>query len=97
LLIANGPLLNFAFAALISRMPWTRKLTVPVRLKNGRVLATLAEVRELLMTLPLERQRALHWRYVEEIMAEISGSPVSERVRDLTPPLICALEAEGMI
>jgi hypothetical protein len=78
-------------------MRWSQKLSIPVRLRNGRVLVTIPEVRELLKSLPPARQRALHWRYVEEIVAEISGSPKSESVRDLTPPLICALEAEGMI
>jgi hypothetical protein len=36
-------------------MSWTRKLTPPIELKDSRRLETLADVRDLMLTLP-ERQ-----------------------------------------
>jgi hypothetical protein len=38
-----------------------RKLTPPIQLKDGRVLDTLADVRELMLSLPERHLQDGHW------------------------------------
>jgi hypothetical protein len=37
-------------------MPWTRKFPEPIKLKNGRKIATLGQARELTVALPERHQ-----------------------------------------
>jgi hypothetical protein len=41
-------------------MPWTRKLTPPIELKDERRLETLADVRELMLSIPESHLRNGH-------------------------------------
>jgi hypothetical protein len=75
-------------------MPWTRKLTPPIQLKDDRTLETVADVRELMLTLPERHLRNGHWVFANRLlMAAATGKGVS--MHDLQQQLSIALKAEG--
>jgi hypothetical protein len=49
---ASGGVDLIANAVDAGPMPWTRKLSEPLILKDGRTLATLGEAREMMLSLP---------------------------------------------
>jgi hypothetical protein len=77
-------------------MPWTRKLKAPIRLNDDRRLATLADARGLVLSLPDRRQHDEHWQYAARLLLGASrGRKVS--LDDLSAQLTRALKAEGLI
>jgi hypothetical protein len=75
---------------------WTRKLTPPIELKDNRVLETLADVRELMLSLPERHVRNGHWAYAGQLlMAAATDKGVS--LHDVQQQLSIALKAEGLI
>jgi hypothetical protein len=76
--------------------PWTRKLTPPIVLKGGRVLETLADVRELMLSLPERHLGNGHWVYAGQLlMAAATDKGVS--MHEVQQQLSIALKAEGLI
>jgi hypothetical protein len=52
--------------------PWRLPLTRPVKLKDGPVLETLADVRELILALPPDIQRRDMWQALcEDLLAAV--------------------------
>ena len=49
-------------------MPWTRRLTPPIALQNGRRLCTLGDVRAMIRALPNTHQQDEEWRYATELL-----------------------------
>jgi hypothetical protein len=49
-------------------MPWTRRLTPPIALQDGRRLRTLGDVRAMIRTLPNTHQQDEQWRYATELL-----------------------------
>ena len=76
-------------------MPWSRMLQSPIALKDGRTLATLADTRALVLSLPTSRQRNEDWYYA---MGLIREAAVLDGPAGVTSAqLIRARKAEGLI
>jgi hypothetical protein len=56
-------------------MAWSDEFWKPIRLKDGRNIATLGDARELISTLPPTVQGAEHWQDVEELLARAAIAP----------------------
>jgi hypothetical protein len=77
-------------------MAWTRKLTPPIEIKGNRRLETLADVRDLMLTLPERHLRNAHWVYAGQLlMAAATDKGVS--IHDVQQQLAIALKADGLI
>jgi hypothetical protein len=77
-------------------MSWTRKLTPPIELNDGCRVETLADVRELMLSLPERHVRNGHWVYAGQLlMAAATDKGVS--LHDVQQQLAVALKAEGLI
>jgi hypothetical protein len=76
-------------------MSWSRKLPSPIALKDGRTLATLADARALVLSLPASRQRNEDWLYAMGLMREaaVLNGPAGVTASQL----LRALKAEGLI
>jgi hypothetical protein len=76
-------------------MPWTRKLVTPIKLKDGREIATLADVRVVMRSLPTTSQSRDLWLYTGGLMLEAATSnvPIGEAAAQLRR----ALRAEGLL
>jgi hypothetical protein len=51
-------------------MPWTRKFPEPIKLKDGRKIATLGQARELMLALPERHQSRPFWQYAAQLLIE---------------------------
>jgi hypothetical protein len=76
-------------------MAWTRNLTPPIVLKDGRVLETLSDVREVMLSLPERHLQNGHWVYAGQLlMAAATDKGVS--MHEVQQQLSIALKAEGL-
>jgi hypothetical protein len=78
-------------------MPWTRKFPDPIKLKDGRKIATLGQARELMLALPERHQSRPFWQYAAELLIEAAGRGDRASVDDAAAQLSRALAAEGML
>jgi hypothetical protein len=76
-------------------MPWSRPLTTPIELKDGRTIATLAEVREMMLSIPLHVRRGDVWRYAAELLDEAANDKAA--VTEVEEMLVRGLTAARMI
>ena len=76
-------------------MTWTRKLSAPIILKDGRAIATLSDAARLMITLPQLHADSPNWQYAGELLLEAANDKKS--VEDAEAQLKIALEAEGLI
>jgi hypothetical protein len=76
-------------------MPWTRKLTKPLVLKDRRAITTLSEARDLMFTLPESSQTVIVWQFAHRLMGEAANDKGS--LPDAEMQLTRALKAEGLI
>jgi hypothetical protein len=76
-------------------MTWTAEFWRPIALKDGRMIATLAEARDLITTLPSLHQGAEHWQDADEMLSRAATAPSA--VDDALAQLLRALKAEGLI
>jgi hypothetical protein len=53
-------------------MPWTRKLSNPIFLRDTRVLATLSDARQFLLDLPSRDQRNARWQPTWALLLDAS-------------------------
>jgi hypothetical protein len=76
-------------------MPWTRKFPEPIKLKDGRKIATLGQARVIMRSLPAASQSRDDWFYAGGLMLEAAtaGGPI----RETAAQLMRALKAEGLI
>jgi hypothetical protein len=77
-------------------MTWSRKLIPPLVLKDGCVLETLSDARDMIVGLPEGRQRAPHWQHAAELLlyaAEIE----KEAIDDVRAQLSRALYRDGFM
>jgi hypothetical protein len=72
-------------------MRWTRKLSEPITLKDGRTLAALGEAREMMLSLPPIHRRGEIWRYAAELLKQAADDhsyvPHPDAETQLAPPL----------
>jgi hypothetical protein len=79
-----------------THMPWTRKLTLPIQLKDDRVPETVADVWELMLSLPERPLQNGHWVYAGELLLDaVTRKGVT--LHDVQQQLSIALKAEGLI
>jgi hypothetical protein len=78
-------------------MPWTRKLAVPIKLKDGRTIATLGQARELMLALPVRHQSRPFGQYAAELLIEAAERGDRASVDDAAAQLSRALAAEGLL
>ncbi len=76
-------------------MPWSRKLTQPIVLKDGRTIATLGDAREIMLTLRNLRYGNPHWPAAAEMLARAVDSPSA--MDDASAAMLRALKADGLI
>jgi hypothetical protein len=76
-------------------MPWSRPLSTPIELKDGRTIATLAEVREIMLSIPLHVRRSDVWRYVAELLDDAANDKAA--VTEVEEMLVRGLTAARMI
>jgi hypothetical protein len=53
-------------------MPWSRNLTTPITLKDGRTIATLSEAREMMLSLSPSQRRLAVWRFTSLMLADVA-------------------------
>jgi hypothetical protein len=75
-------------------MQWTRTLSQRIVLKEGSIIATLGEARELMLSVPPD-QRSAAWRFAIQWLTEAATENVA--LSDAEEVFIRALNAEGMI
>jgi hypothetical protein len=76
-------------------MPWTEAFWRPIKLEDGRTLATLGDAREFISTLPPMRQTAAQWQDAEELLARAAIAP---SVKDVAlAAMVRALMIEGLL
>ena len=76
-------------------MTWSRKLSAPIALNDGRKLRTLNDAAALILSLPDVRQRSDDWRRAVPCLVEASDS--ENALRKAQALLTLALKAEGLI
>jgi hypothetical protein len=76
-------------------MRWETEFWKPVTLIDGRIIATLADARDVILTLPLFRQRKPEWLFASELL-EVASEASSLTEKALTQ-LLRALKAEELI
>jgi hypothetical protein len=76
-------------------MPWSRPLSQPIVLKDGRVIATLNDARVVMRSLPATSQGRDVWLYAGGLMLEAATSnvPIGEAAAQLRR----ALRADGLL
>jgi hypothetical protein len=76
-------------------MAWNRKFVVPIELKDGRSLATLADARVFIRSLPGRRRSSEEWLYADGLLSEAALGRGA--LRSATMHLKVALTTEGLI
>jgi hypothetical protein len=78
-------------------MPWTRKFPEPIKLKDGRKIATLGQARELMLALPERHQIRPFWQYAAELLIDAAERGDRASVDDAAAQISRALAAEGLL
>jgi hypothetical protein len=78
-------------------MPWVRKFDTPIVLKDGRMLATLADAHRLLHSLPEPRLRTDVWQYTRDLLSKAASRDGAFALAQVCAQLPRALKAEGLI
>ena len=80
-----------------SPMPWVRKFDEPIALKDGRKIATLADARRLMLSLPELHLRTHQWEHVGGLMLKAACRDGGFALAQARAQLPRALKAEGLI
>jgi hypothetical protein len=56
-------------------MPWSDEFWRPIKLKDGRSVATLGQARVSILWLPASQQELQHWVEASELLARASEFP----------------------
>jgi hypothetical protein len=76
-------------------MAWTSTLAKPLRLRDGRELKTLADVREIFIDLPRSGRSRENWRDIGALLMKSAAKP--DLQADLQSTLESYLDANRMI
>jgi hypothetical protein len=76
-------------------MSWSRPLTTPIVLKDGRTVTTFAEVRELMVSIPPRYRQGAVWRYVGELLSEAANDRAM--VAEVEEMLLRGLKGAGLL
>jgi len=77
-------------------MPWPRDLPKPLILRDGRRVATLADARAVIGSLPRRLQQSERWLYVSALLLESAASRKAH-INRTAVHLEHALKAEGLL
>jgi hypothetical protein len=78
-------------------MPWVRKFDRPIPLKDGRILATLADAHSLMASLPVIRLRTDHWQNTRDLLLKAASRDGAFALAQVFAQLPRTLKAEGLI
>ena len=78
-------------------MVWSRRLPRHLYLNDGRTVATLAQARDLILTLPMLQLTNPHWQRAAEMVVEAAYRHRQDDILDAGAQLSQALQAEGLI
>jgi hypothetical protein len=76
---------------------WSYKFKKPITLKDGRTIATLAEARDFVLSLPAARQMAPLWQYAVTLMLEVAYHGGAPSLVGARMQITRALKTEGLI
>jgi hypothetical protein len=76
-------------------MAWTDKFWKPIKLKNGHIVATLGDAREIISTLPALSQGAAHWQDAEELITRAATTPSA--MDEALGALVRAMKVDDLI
>lgn len=68
-----------------------------IELADGRELATLAEARDLIRSLPEAQQRSAHWQYAGELLLKAADRGEKYAIMDARAQLTRALKTDGLV
>ena len=91
--------MNLSPAANLLRcgIPWTRKFPEPIKLKDGRKIATLGQAREVMLALPERHQLRPFWQYAAELLIDAAERGDRASIDNAAAQLRRALSAEGLL
>jgi hypothetical protein len=78
-------------------MFWSRKLAIPIKLKDGRTIATLSQAREVMLSLPIAHRHGEMWRCTADLLSEAAAYNSYLPHTDAEAQFMRALKAEGLI
>jgi hypothetical protein len=78
-------------------MVWSRRLTKPIYLNDGRTIGTLAAARDLMLSLSQRRQSDPHWQDAAALLLNAARIGRHEPIREAAVQVSRALEADGLI
>ena len=76
---------------------WSKQFWKPIVLKDGRTIATLAEARALMLTLPERHQSRPFWQYAAELLIGAAERSNRASIDNAAAQLSRALSAEGLL
>ena len=76
-------------------MPWSDAFWRPIKLKDGRSVATLGQARVLILSLPASQQELPHWVQMSELLARASEFPSARELA--LAAMLEALTADGLL
>jgi hypothetical protein len=77
-------------------MTWSRKLIPPLVLKDGRVLETLSDARDMILGLLEGQQRAPYWQHAADLLLYAAKND-KDAIDDVRAHLNRALYRDGLI
>jgi hypothetical protein len=81
----------------VGRMTWSRKLPKPIHLADGRAIVTLAQARDVMLTLPHEHQTNPYWQEAAEALMKAAYRSRQDPIHDAGLQLARALRADGLL
>jgi len=75
---------------------WSRRLTRPIYLNDGRTVATLAHARDLMLEIPSARRGAVHWRMAADLLLAAARFGGQEPIRLAGAQMSSALRADDL-
>ena len=76
-------------------MPWSDEFWRPIKLKDGRSVATLGQARVSILSLPASQQELPHWVEASELLARASEFPNALELA--LAAMLEALAADGLL
>jgi hypothetical protein len=76
-------------------MPWSRNLSAPIALIDGRMLETLSQAREMMLSLPAFQRHGIIWSLIAKRLDEAASDNVA--VSELQGILLRGLKNAGLL
>jgi hypothetical protein len=76
-------------------MAWTRNLSAPIALTDGRTLETLSQVREIMLSLPAFQRHGIIWSLIAKRLDEAASDNAA--VSEVQGMLLHGLKAAGLL